>query len=104
MITYNKLVRDKIPDIIKADGGECVYHVAKNDEFVRVLNAKLFEEVQELTQNPCAEEIADVLEIIETLSKFHGIGLGHIKEVKTMKRKERGGFNQRLVLDEATKK
>ena len=101
-VMYNKLVRDKIPDIIMADGGECKFHVAKKDEFARVLGAKLHEEVNELSRNPCAEEIADVLEVIEALARIHHIHLDEIKAAKKMKREDRGGFNLMFVLDEAT--
>jgi len=102
MKKYNKLVRDRIPDIIKADGGECKFHVAKKDEFAELLNEKVFEESMELIENPCAEEIADVLEVIEALARMHHIGLDDIKAAKAKKREERGGFNLMFVLESAT--
>ena len=102
MKEYKKLVRDKIPDIIKADGGECKFHVAKKNEFAERLNDKVFEEAMELIKNPCAEEIADVLEVIEALARMHHINLDDIKAAKAKKREERGGFNLMFVLDEAT--
>jgi len=104
MKKYNKLVRDKIPAIIKEDGGECKFHVAMKDEFAELLNEKVFEEAMELIKNPCAEEIADVLEVIEALSRFHGITLDDIKATKKEKKEEHGGFNLMFVLDEATEK
>ena len=104
MIKYNKLVRDKIPDIIKTDGGECKFHVAKKNEFGELLNEKVFEEAMELIKNPCAEEIADVLEVIEALARMHHINIDEIKEAKKKKREERGSFNLMFVLDEATEK
>ena len=103
-IFYNKLVRDKIPDIIMADGGECKFHVAKKDEYVRVLNAKLLEEANELIRNPCPEEIADVLEVVEVVARMNHINIDDIKAAKKKKRQERGGFNLMFVLDEATEK
>ncbi len=104
MKKYNKLVRDKIPDIIKADGGECRFHVAKKDEFAKLLNAKLHEEVLELQEKPCADEIADVLEVVEALARMNHIHLDEIKAAKKKKREERGGFHLMFVLDEATEK
>ena len=102
MKKYNKLVRDKIPDIIKADGGECKFHVAKKNEFAELLNEKVFEEAMELIKNPCAEEIADVLEVVEALARMHHINLDDIKLAKVKKKEERGGFQQMIVLDEAS--
>jgi len=102
MIKYKKLVRDKIPDIIKANGGECKFHVAKKDEFSALLAQKLLEEVDELIENPCAEEIGDVLEVVEAIARLNGISLDEIKAEKLEKRTKRGGFYKRIVLDEAT--
>ena len=103
MIKYKKLVRDKIPDIIKANGGECKFHVAKKNEFAGLLGEKMFEEANELIKNPCAEEIADVLEVIEAIARMNRINIDEIKEAKKKKREERGGFHLMFVLDEATK-
>lgn len=102
MKKYNKLVRDNIPDIIKADGGKCKTRVAKKDEFEFLLNSKLSEEVHEFFQNPCAEEIADILEVIEALLKLYKIGIDDIKTVKGKKKNEHGGFHQMIVLEKAT--
>jgi len=103
MKTYNKLVRDKIPDIIKADGGKCKFHIAnKKEEFSNMLNSKLFEEVEEFIENPCAEKIADILEVIEFIGGMHSISLDEIKEVKKKKREERGSFKLKIVLDNVT--
>ena len=104
MKKYNKLVRDKIPDIIKADGGECKFHVAKKDEFRLKLDEKLLEEVDEFLASPDAEEIADVLEVVEVIARMNGINIDEIKEAKKKKREERGGFSLMFVLDEATEK
>lgn len=95
MKTYNKLVRDKIPAIIKADGGECKFHVANDDEYEILLFAKLREEMDELFQNFCAEEIADVLEIIELIARKKEISLDEIKSEKINKKKSRGGFRKK---------
>jgi len=102
MKTYNKLVRDKIPAVIKANGGKCEVHVATKEEFVPMLTQKLLEEVEELIENPCAEEIGDVLEVIETIARLNNISLDEIKLAKINKKQERGGFNKRIILDSAS--
>jgi len=104
MKTYKKLVRDKIPKIIKADGGVCKYHVATKEEYTSMLTQKLLEEVEELIENPCAEEIADVLEVIENIARLKGISLEDIKTWKLEKKVTKGGFTKGIILDEATEK
>jgi len=104
MIKYKKLVRDKIPNIIKKNGGKCNFHVATKEEFIPMLTQKLLEEVHELIEKPCAEEIADVLEVIETIARLNGIGLEEIKAEKISKKESRGGFSKGIVLDDATEK
>ncbi len=104
MITYKKLVRDKIPAIIEGNGGECEYHVATEEEYANMITQKLLEEVQELIENPCAEEIGDVLEVIECIARLNKIGLDDIKSTKMKKRVENGSFHKRIVLDNASEK
>jgi len=102
MKKYNKLVRDKIPEIIKADGGKCNFHVANKEEFEEKLKEKLLEEVIEFNENPCAEEIADILEVIEMLGRVYGISLVDIRNAKAFKRIDRGGFSKMIILEKAT--
>ena len=101
--TYNKLVRDRIPEIIELDGCDCKYHVAEDNEFERLLHAKILEEVQEFIAKPSAEEMADILEVLEAVRKHHKIDLDSIKHQKVMKKVNRGGFDKKYVL-ESTKK
>ena len=104
-IAYHKLVRDKIPEIIKADGSKCKTHVAKRDEeYWMLLQHKLNEEVTEFLFDVCPEEIADILEVIEAIARFKGISLDEIKEAKLKKRLNRGSFNKRIVLETTTEK
>jgi predicted house-cleaning noncanonical NTP pyrophosphatase (MazG superfamily) len=101
MKTYNKLVRNKIPIIINNDkgNGACKFHVADQKEFEEKLYEKLGEELSEFVVKPSAEEIADMLEVIEAIAKLHNIGIEEIKKIKIEKKKSRGGFNERIILE-----
>jgi len=98
MKIYNKLVRDRIPTIINASGGECEFRVATTEEMSDLLLEKLREEVEELIENPNTEEIAVVLEVLETIAKVKNISLEDIRLVKVNKKRNRGGFKNKIVL------
>lgn len=100
MTTYNKLVRDRIPEIIKKDGGKCKCRIIIDDqEYLDKLHEKLQEEIQEFRTKPSIEEFADVLEVLEGISKFYGFHIEEIKFVKKDKKAKRGGFDRRTVLE-----
>lgn len=102
-IYHNKLVRDRIPEIIELDGNSCEYHIADDGEFERLLHAKLLEEANEFIQKPSAEELADILEVVDALRKHHKIDITELKHQKIMKKTNRGGFEKKIILD-STKK
>lgn len=104
MKTYNKLVRDRIPEIIENAGLECEYRVAEDDEMIKLLTNKLQEEVEEFIENPSAEEIADILEVLSALGRVHKISLSEIKNKKLMKNVNRGSFKDKIFLISADEK
>ena len=69
MKAYNKLVSDKIPEIIKNDGKEFDMHYAKNEELTSLLEAKLQEEAKEFAEAKNSEELADILEVVFGLAE-----------------------------------
>ena len=94
---YNKLVRDRIPEIIKEAGKECAYHVADEKEYYAKLRDKLREEVEEFLEDPCLEEAADILEVLEAIlsrEKYRSVRAEQIA-----KRVTRGGFEKRIILE-----
>jgi len=99
---FGKLVRDKIPDIIRSKGETAVTHIADDTEYQTKLREKVSEELAEFDAKPCAEEMADLQEVCEALTKAHGISWEEVQELKKKKREERGGFEQRIILDETT--
>ena len=97
---YNKLVRDRIPEIIERDGGKAVTRIASEEEFLQKLGEKLLEEAEEFLQSGKTEELADVLEAVYAICSLKKISLGQLEEVRKRKADERGGFSKRIILEE----
>ena len=98
---YHKLVRDLIPEHIAKRGGIAVTHIANETEYRQKLFEKLVEEAQEFLQDQNAEELADVLEVVDAIIAFHGFDGLEIDRVRQEKAKEKGKFEKRIILDEA---
>ncbi len=97
---FDKLVRDKIPDIIKKnDGRDPITHIAKKEEYWEKLKEKLFEELNEFSISETKEELADILEVIQTIAEFKGYSLSEIEEIRKKKNEERGGFKNKIILE-----
>jgi predicted house-cleaning noncanonical NTP pyrophosphatase (MazG superfamily) len=99
MQTYNKLVRDKIPEHIQAKGQPVEYHVADDAEYEAKLCEKLKEEALEFVQSKEKEEMADIFEVITALLSLYGWELEDIVALQKEKREARGGFEKRLILE-----
>ncbi len=97
-IIYNKLVRDNIPEIIKANNKEPIIYMAEIEETKTLLFQKLFEELNEFKETPNEEELADMLEVIEGIGNLYQLNMNQVYQKKEVKRKERGGFQKRIVL------
>lgn len=95
---YNKLVRDKIPEIIEASGKKVRIRIADDAEYLALLCRKLSEEVNEFLENNDPKELADIIEVILSLCKTYGISLAELLKMAEKKRAERGGFDQKIVL------
>ena len=103
--TYNKLVRDKIPQIIKAnEGGAPKTKILSDQEFIIELLKKLREEAKELTRargdkSELVKEIGDVYEIIDSIIEYYNIDKGEIMRLKRERKRKRGGFRKRIFLE-----
>ena len=97
-MVFNKLVRDKIPAIIEAQGKTATVRILDDGEYTRALERKLDEEVREFHSEKNLEELADILEVVYALAE----NIGHSKEellsVYVQKHEERGGFCDRIFL------
>jgi predicted house-cleaning noncanonical NTP pyrophosphatase (MazG superfamily) len=100
-IEYDKLVRDRIPEIIRRDGRECATEMMSEAEYRRALLEKLVEEAQEATTvgpEKLVEELADLYEIIDALMAAYGIEREAVLAKQARKRAERGGLERRIRL------
>lgn len=99
MKVHNKLVRDKIPEIIEAAGKICVTHTLTNEEYIAALETKLNEEVAEYQADKNLEEMADVLEVLRALCVARGYTLDELEEMRAKKANDRGGFGNKIFLE-----
>ncbi len=96
---YQKLVRDRIPEIIEKDGKEFSASRVNGERLKGYAMKKLQEEVQEFVEDPCAEEAADVMEIFHFVCDQMGIKDSEIMAQGTSKRILRGGFEAGIILE-----
>ena len=95
---YQKLVRDRIPEIIAQDGFVPHVRVLDDGEYLLELRRKLQEEVNEFSESGDLEEIADILEVVYAICSAKGCSEDEIHEIRAQKRRRRGGFEQKLFL------
>ncbi|SHJ74056.1 Predicted house-cleaning noncanonical NTP pyrophosphatase, all-alpha NTP-PPase (MazG) superfamily [Clostridium amylolyticum] len=98
MKSYNKLVRDKIPEIIKEAGKTCNIRYADEKEQLKLLEEKLQEEVSEYIEAKNLEELADIMEVLFGLAKNLGFCEEDLLKCREDKRSKRGGFEEGVVL------
>ena len=95
---YNKLVRDKIPQIIEENGGKAEMRILSDEEYRSFLEAKLDEEVGEYHRDKNAEELADILEVVYALAEAIGCPKAELMDIYRRKHEVRGGFEKRIFL------
>jgi predicted house-cleaning noncanonical NTP pyrophosphatase (MazG superfamily) len=104
MLTYNKLVRDKIPQIIENTGKKFSTEILNDQDYIKYLKEKSYEELDEYcaaeSNEEAVEELADLLEIIQALAKHHGSSIEEVELVRQEKTEKRGGFEEKIFLIE----
>ena len=98
MKEYNKLIRDRIPEIIRAAGKQCIVETMNEAEFIVALDCKLNEELEEYQADKSLEELADLLEVIYAVAVARGYSVEELERVRKEKAEKRGGFEKRLRL------
>lgn len=97
---YYKLVRDRIPEIIEADGKGCKTEILSDDKYLEMIDAKLEEELAEYYQDRNIEELADLMEVIYAAAAARGYSAEELELVRKEKAKERGAFEKKILLKE----
>lgn len=98
MKKYDKLVRDKIPDIIEEDGKDYEIEKLDDEEYEGYLKDKLLEETREYVESEKIEELADVLEVIQSILDHEGMELEELENIRRRKAEKRGRFEQKIKL------
>lgn len=104
VIKYDKLIRDRIPEIIEADGKRAVTEVLDDLAFKRYLDIKLEEELKEYLVADSVEELADLVEVVYALLDLKGVSKEEFERLRKDKASKRGSFTKRLVLKEVISK
>lgn len=97
-IIYNKLVRDKIPEIIESDGKACEIEILSDGKYLEMIDAKLDEELAEYHKDQNLEELADLLEVIQAAAVARGYSVKELEDLRAKKAEKRGGFRERILL------
>ena len=98
-IIHNKLVRDKIPEIIEKSGKTAFCRTLSDSEYLEMLDKKLSEELNEYLSDKSMEEIADLLEVICAVVKARGSEMDEVEKIRLQKKAKRGGFENKILLE-----
>lgn len=93
-----KLVRDKIPELIRESGGKPQTRILDEVEYTLELRRKLQEEINEFLESGSPEELVDLLEVIYALAKSRGLSREELEALRLTKREKRGGFEGQILL------
>jgi predicted house-cleaning noncanonical NTP pyrophosphatase (MazG superfamily) len=100
-IKYNKLVRDRIPEMIESSGKKAVYEtIAKDEDYIKFLKNKLIEEMNEFLESDDVAELADIGEVMHAILENKGVSVETFQRIRLEKLEKRGGFKKRLLLKE----
>ena len=99
-IRYNKLVRDRIPEIIQTTGKTCVIEILSDADYLKMVDAKLDEELAKYHKDLNIEELADLIEVIYAAARARGYSLEQLEAVRAEKAAKRGSFEKKLLLKE----
>ena len=99
MKTYNKLVRDKIAQIIASNNEHPTTRVLNDEEYLKELNIKIQEELKEYLESGDVEELADLEEVLRAILKVKGVTYEQFEEIRNKKVEKRGAFDDKIFLE-----
>ncbi|TYQ12852.1 UNVERIFIED_CONTAM: putative house-cleaning noncanonical NTP pyrophosphatase (MazG superfamily) [Acetivibrio alkalicellulosi] len=99
-IKYNKLIRDRIPEIIEQSGKKAIVETLNEYDYINFLKSKLKEELEEFENSEDIEEIADIIEVLYAIIEFKGVSIKDFENIRSDKTDKRGAFKKRLLLKE----
>ncbi|MGG3449630.1 nucleoside triphosphate pyrophosphohydrolase [Domibacillus aminovorans] len=104
MPVHNKLVRDRILEVIEKAGRNYTSRILLEEEYKQEVRKKMHEELAEYeeaaTNEEAVEELADLLELIHAAASIHGVSVEQLEDIRQQKAEKRGGFNERIYLIE----
>ena len=105
MRIYNKLVRDKIPEIIAGDNGKtCVTRIMEDEEYLKTLNTKMQEELKEYLESGDVEELADLEEVLWAILDVKNVSYEEFENIRNTKVEKRGAFKKKIFLESVSEK
>lgn len=97
--SYNKLVRDKIPENINSiKGKKCNYRILNDKQYLQELDKKVFEEAHEFIEEHSIEELTDLIEVIFVIMKERNISIEDVENARKVKNSKKGAFNDKVYL------
>ena len=98
--TYNKLVRDRIPENIDSETGrKSQYRILDDTEYLKELNRKILEEANEFIEENSIEELGDLMEVINAIMKLKGYSMKEVNKVMKSKAEKKGAFDNKIFLE-----
>ena len=108
MKVYNKLIRDRIPEIIKKDGNTADIIILSDEAFKQAIKEKLIEEATEVcnaqNRDDILSELADLQEVMDTIKQLYNINTLEVNTIQAVKALQRGKFEKRLYLKSVSEK